>query len=69
MKIKFYQEFTTGEKIYEDDAEAYALDKLGITVTPREKNGEMTMEQIELIENIVDDFFSGNWTIEWEDVD
>lgn len=68
MKIKFYQEFTTGEKIYEDDAEAYALDKLGITVTPREKNGEMTMEQIELIENIVDDFFSGNWTIEWEDV-
>lgn len=69
MKVKYYKEFTTDEIVYENETEAYALDKLGIKVTPRGKHGEMTIEQIELIKDTVDWFFSGNWTAEWEDVD
>ena len=34
---------------------------MGITVTPKGKNGEMTQEQIENIESTIDWFFSGNW--------
>lgn len=67
MKVKYYKEFNTDKIVYENDAEAYALDKLGITVTARGKHGEMTTEQIELINDIVEWFFSGNWITEWEE--
>lgn len=56
-----YREITTGEIVADFIAEEYALEKLGITITPKGKNGEMTQEQIENIEETVEWFFSGNW--------
>ena len=52
---------TTDEVVYKEEAEEYVLNKLGLTVTPKGENGEMTVEQLENIESTVDWFFSGNW--------
>lgn len=59
-----YREIRTGKIVEDFMAESYALDKLGITITPRGKNGEMTLEQMEYIETITDWYFSGNWVKE-----
>lgn len=56
-----YREFATGEIVEDFMAEEYVLDRLGITVTPKGKHGEMTQEQIENIQETVEWFFSGNW--------
>lgn len=64
MKIKFYKNIKSNKIVYEDEAEEYILDQLGITVTPKGKNGEMTLEQMEYIETITDWYFSGNWVKE-----
>ena len=56
-----YKNITTKEVVYEDEAEDYVLNRLGLTVTPKGKNGEMTEEQIENIQETVIWFFSGNW--------
>lgn len=56
-----YREFATGEIVEDFMAEDYVLDRLGITVTPKGKHGEMTQEQIENIQETVEWFFSGNW--------
>ena len=69
MKIKFYKNITNNKIVYEDEAEEYVLDQLGITVTPKGKNGEMTLMQIENIRETVEWYFSGNWTTGWEEVD
>lgn len=62
MEKKYqYKEITTGEIIGDFMAEDYVLEKLGITIEPKGKNGEMTREQIENIEETVEWFFSGNW--------
>ena len=59
--MKYYRNMTTNEIVEEADAEEYVLNRLGITVTPKGKNGEMTQEQIENIQETVSSFFSGNW--------
>lgn len=59
--MKCYRNMTTDEVVYEEEAKEYVLDRLGIAVTPKGKNGEMTVEQIENIESTIDWFFSGNW--------
>jgi hypothetical protein len=59
--MKYYRNMTTNEIVEKADAEEYVLNRLGITVTPLGKNGEMTVEQLENIESTVDWFFSGNW--------
>lgn len=59
--MKCYKNITTKEVVYEDEAEDYVLNRLGLTVTPKGKNGEMTEEQIENIQETVIWFFSGNW--------
>lgn len=64
MVIKYYRNIKTDEIVYKEDAENYALNKLGITVIPKGENGEMTLEQIENIEETVKWFFSGNWVEE-----
>lgn len=69
MKIKFYKNITNNKIVYEDEAEEYVLDQLGITVTPKGKNGEMTLMQIENIQETVECYFSGNWITRWEEVD
>ena len=62
--MKCYRNITTDEVVYKEEAEEYVLNRLGITVTPKGKNGEMTQEQIENIESTVEWFFSGNWVEE-----
>ncbi len=59
--MKSYRNITTDEVVYKEEAEEYVLDRLGLTVTPKGKNGEMTIEQIENIEQTVEWYFSGNW--------
>ena len=59
--MKCYKNTTTDEVVYKEEAEDYVLNRLGIKVTPKGKNGEMTVEQLENIESTVDWFFSGNW--------
>lgn len=59
--MKCYRNITTDEVVYKEEAEDYVLNRLGITVTPKGENGEMTVEQIENIEGTVEWFFSGNW--------
>lgn len=62
MEKKYrYVEKNTGETVEDFMAEEYVLDRLGITVTPKGKHGEMTQEQIENIQETVEWFFSGNW--------
>ncbi len=56
-----YRNIQTEEIVDEQEAESYVLDKLGITIEPRGKNGEMTQEQIENIGETVGWYFSGNW--------
>ena len=67
MKLKYYKHIHTNEIVYEDEAELYALEKLGVTVTA--ENGVLTDEQKEFIKSTTDWYFSGNWIQEWEDVD
>lgn len=59
--MKCYRNMTTDEVVYKEEAEDYVLNRLGLTVTPKGENGEMTVEQIENIEGTVEWFFSGNW--------
>ena len=62
MEKKYrYRERLTGETVEDFMAKEYVLDRLGITVTPKGKHGEMTQEQIENIQETVEWFFSGNW--------
>ena len=63
MEKRFeYRETKTGEIVEDFMAEDYVLNRLGITITPRGKNGEMTLEQLENIQETVEWFFSGgNW--------
>lgn len=62
MEKKYqYVERNTGEIVEDFMAEDYVLNRLGITVIPKGKHGEMTQEQIENIEQTVEWFFSGNW--------
>lgn len=56
-----YREITTGEIVEDFMAEDYVLKRLGITVEPMGNNGEMTLEQLENIQETVEWFFSGNW--------
>ena len=62
--MKCYRNITTDEVVYEEEAEEYALNELGITITPKGKNGEMTEKQKENIREPVEWFFSGNWVEE-----
>lgn len=59
--MKCYRNITTDEVVYKEEAEEYVLDRLGLTITPKGKNGEMTIEQLENIEQTVEWYFSGNW--------
>lgn len=59
--MKCYRNITTDEVVYKEEVEEYVLRKLGLTVTPLGKNGEMTQLQLENIEETINWFFSGNW--------
>lgn len=59
--MKYYRKMFTNEIVYEIDAENYVLNELGITITPKGENGEMTEKQIKNIKETIDWFFSDNW--------
>ena len=62
MEKKFiYKNIKTKEIVEDFMAEDYVLDKLGITIKPKGSNGEMTLEQLENVQETIDWFFSGNW--------
>ena len=61
MKYKVYKHFHTNEIVYEEDWEQYALEKYNVKIIPNGGNGEFTLEQLELIENITEWYFSDNW--------
>lgn len=56
-----YKNRKTGKEVEDFMAEDYVLEELGLTVEPKGKNGEMTPEQLENIEQTVEWFFSGDW--------
>ena len=62
MEKKYqYREIRTGKIVEDIMTESYALDKLGITITPKGVYGTYTPEQLENIQETVEWFFSGNW--------
>lgn len=68
MENKYqYREIKTGKIVEDFMAEDYALTELGLkengrtVIIPRGKNGEITLEQLENIQQTVEWFFSGNW--------
>ena len=67
MKYLVYRNMQTDEIVNEEDWEDYALEKLGITVQSKGRNGELTTEQVEIIETITEWYFSDNWIKEEED--
>ena len=66
MKVKNYKNIHTGEIVADEDAEIYALEKLGVTVTA--EDGILTLEQREFIDATKEWYFSGDWIIEMEEV-
>lgn len=72
MKYLVYRHIHTNEIVYEENWETYAMEKLGIVnIKPLGKNGELTLEQVELITTITEWYFSDNWIkeeIEDEDI-
>lgn len=69
MKVKFYKNTKDGTIVYENKIEEYVLNKLGIAINPKGKNGEMTLEQTEIIEKITNWFLNSDWETNWEDVE
>lgn len=62
MERKYqYKNIKTNEVVEDFMAKEYVLNELGITIEPKGKNGEMTTQQLENIEETIDWFFSGNW--------
>lgn len=64
--MKLYRHLHTKEVVYEEDAKAYVMEKLGVTITPKGMGGALTLEQTEFISEFTEWYFSGNW-IEEED--
>lgn len=64
--MEYYRNMQNDEIVYKEEAEEYALDKLGVKIAPKGKNGEITLEQAEFIETATEWFFSDNWIIEEE---
>lgn len=65
MKHKIFRNRKTKDFVYEEDIEEYVLDKLGITIEPKGKNGELTQEQILMINNTIEDYLYSEWNEEF----
>ena len=63
--MKIYRNRKTNEIVYEEDLEQYVLDKLGVSIEPKGEHGEMTQEQMTIIENILEDYMYNDWTEEY----
>ena len=65
--VRYYKHTHTREIVYEPDWELYAMEQLGIKIIPKGKNGELTIEQTEFIEEFTQWYFSGNWILDEEE--
>ena len=65
MKYKIFRNRKTKDFVYEEDIEEYVLDQLGITIEPKGKNGELTEEQILMINNTIEDYLYEEWNEEF----
>lgn len=65
MKQKIFRNRKTKDFVFEEDIEEYVLDKLGITIEPKGKNGELTEEQILMINNTIEDYLYSEWNEEY----
>lgn len=65
MKYKIFRNRKTKDFVYEEDVEEYVLDQLGITIEPKGKNGELTEEQILMINNTIEDYLYSEWDEEF----
>lgn len=65
MKYKIFRNRKTKDFVFEEDIEEYVLDKLGITIEPKGKNGELTEEQILMINNTIEDYLYSEWNEEY----
>ena len=67
--MQYYKNIHTREKVYEPDWSLYVMEQLGFKVIPKGKNGELTLEQKEFIEEFTAWYFSGNWILDEEEDD
>ena len=65
MKYKIFRNRKTKDFVFEEDIEEYVLDELGITIEPKGKNGELTEEQILMINNTIEDYLYSEWNEEY----
>lgn len=65
MRQKIFRNRKTKDFVFEEDIEEYVLDKLGITIEPKGKNGELTEEQILMINNTIEDYLYSEWNEEY----
>ena len=65
MKYKIFRNRKTKDFVYEEDVEEYVLDKLCITIETKGNNGELTEEQLLMINNTIEDYLYGEWNEEY----
>lgn len=65
MKYKIFRNRKTKDFVFEEDIEEYVLDQLGITIEPKGKNGELTEEQILMINKTIEDYLYSEWNEEY----
>ena len=61
MVYEVYEHMTTDEQVLIEDAQEYAMHKLGIKINPLGVNGEYTLEQAEFLVEFTEWYFSGEW--------
>lgn len=62
--MKMWRKIGTKEVVFEEDAEEYVFDQLGIEMDFKGKNGTYTLEQEEAKLAIIEWYFSGDWILE-----
>ena len=65
--MKGYIHHKTNELVFEEDAESYALDHLGLKIKPVGANATYTQDQIDFLGEFTSWYFSGDWDL--EDID
>lgn len=64
--MEFYKHIHTKEIVFKEDAQEYALCKLGITIKPKNAAGTFTKDQLEFLKEFTEWYFSDNWIVEEE---
>lgn len=59
--MEVYKNISNNEIVYKEEAQEYAMEMLGIKIKPKGKDGTYTLDQMEIMQDIEDYYFSGNW--------